>query len=166
MASWLHIMRKLISIGLFLAGLVLGGGIATWRCVHVFSAVAPSTMVDAASIAAFEAEWLARLRLNEVESAIKDIENCMDIQVSTLAKWNEASSPDEKTRKARDRWLVPVKIYHESLTGDDAARIKSLLATIPGGRPNSACKSGVCRLNDLHLGAFNLNTNRPTKPLK
>jgi hypothetical protein len=158
-------MRKLLLVGLFVAGLVVGAVAGSWWSVRVLSRLTTSKEVEAASIAAFQAEWLARLRLNETESAIKDIENCMDIQVSTLAQWNEASPPDEKTRKARDRWLVPVKVYHESypVTGGDAARIRSLLGTIPGRSANSACKSGICRLDDRRVGLPKGSANPATK---
>jgi len=158
-------MKKLLLLGVFVAGLAMGAVAGGWWSVHVLSRLTTSKQVEAASIAAFQAEWLARLRLNETESAIQDIENCMDIQVSTLAQWNAASPPDEKTRKARDRWLVPVKVYHESypVTGDDAARITSLLATIPGRSPNSTCKSGICRLDHRRVGLSNANTNPATK---
>jgi len=155
-------MRKLLLLGLFLTGLIVGTVAAGWWSGHVLSRLTVSKEVEAASIAAFQAEWLARLRLNETEEAIKDIERCMDIQVSTLAQWSETIPMDEKTRKARDRWLVPVKVYHESypVTGDDAAHIQSLLATIPGRSANSTCKSGICRLDDRRVGSLNATTNR------
>jgi hypothetical protein len=161
----MSIMRKLLLVGVFIAGLVIGAGVGGWWSGRVLSRLTMSKEVELASMAAFEAEWLAQLRLNEVDSAIKDIENSMDIQVSTLAQWNEANPPDEKTRKARDRWLVPVKVYHESyaVTGNEAARIEALLATIPGRSPNSACKSGICRLDDWRIGLLNTNKNRAIK---
>ena len=89
----------------------------------------------------------------------------MDIHVSTLSHWNEASAPDEKVRMARDRWLVPVKVYHESypVSGDDAPRVKAFLATIPGRGTNSACKSGICRLDDLRVGRAKANGDPATK---
>jgi len=158
-------MRKLLLLVLFIAGLLVGIAAGGWWSARVLSRLTTAKEVEAASIAAFQAEWLAQLRLNETESAIKDMENCMDMQVSTLAQWNEASPPDEKTRKARDRWLVPVKVYHESypVTGDEARRINSLLDTIPGRSSNSVCKSGVCRLDKRRLGLLNANTNSATK---
>lgn len=147
---------------MFIAGLIVGVAIGGWWSARVLSRMTTAKEVEAASIAAFQAEWLARLRLNETESTIKDIENCMDIQVATIAQWNESSPPDERARKARDRWLVPVKVYHESypVTGEDSNRVTSLLATVPGRTPNSSCKSGICRLDDRRLGA---NTNAPAK---
>jgi len=158
-------MKKLVLVGVFVAGLVVGTAAGCWWSAHILSRLIISKEVDAASMAAFEAEWLARLRLNDHESVIKDIENHMDIQISTLAQWNETSPPDEKTRKARDRWLVPAKVYHQSypVTSDDAARINSLLATIPGRSPNSVCKSGVCRLDDRRVALISAPTNSPSK---
>jgi hypothetical protein len=156
-------MKKLLLVGLFLAGLILGmiaGGLWSW---HIFSRLTVSKEVDAASIAAFQAEWLAHFRLGDTQSTIKDMENTMDIQVASLAQWNETSRPDEKTRIARDRWLVPVKVYHESypVSGDGADRITAFLATIPGRNPKSACKSGICRLDDLRLAKLKTATNSP-----
>ena len=152
-------------VGAFVAGLVVGTAAGGWWTWRVLFPLRTSTVVEAATIAAFQAEWLAHLRLNETQSAIKDIERCMDGQVATLAQWNETNPPDEKTRKARNRWLVPVKLYHESypVTGNEAARIKSLLATVPGRSPNSACKSGICRLDDRRVGLLNTDTNSSTK---
>ena len=74
-------------------------------------------------------------------------------------------APDEKTRKARDRFLVPVKVYRECYpsSGDNAARVNSLLATIPGRSPQSTYKSGICRLDDLRRGVLNANTNSASK---
>jgi len=156
-------MKRLLPVGLFLGGLVLGtvaGGLWSW---HVFSRLIVSKEVDAASIAAFQAEWLAQLRLGETRSTIKDLENTMDIQVYTLAQWNEISPPDEKMRKASNRWLVPVKVYHQSYParGDTAARINAFLGTIPGRNPKSACKSGICRFDDIRLGKPQTITNSP-----
>jgi hypothetical protein len=158
-------MKKLFVVAVFFAGLVVGAAAGCWWSAHVLSRMTLSKEVDAASMAAFEAEWLARLRLNDPESVIKDIENHMDIQISTLALWNETIPPGEKTRKARDRWLVPVKVYHQSypVTGDEAARINSLLATIPGRSSNSVCKSGICRLDDRRIALINTDTNSPAK---
>jgi len=75
-------MRKLLLLGLFCAGLIVGAVAAGWWSGHVLSRLTVSKEVEVASIAAFQAEWLARLRLNETEETIKDIERCMDIQVS------------------------------------------------------------------------------------
>lgn len=149
-------MKKLKLIGLFVGGFVVGGIAVSlwWR--HVFSTMTVSKEVEVAAKAAFEAEWLAELRLGETNSAIESIETLMDIGVFTISQWAELSPPDEKTRKARDRWLVPVKVYHESypVRGDEAARINSLLATVPGRKSQSTCKSGICRLDDQRHAAL------------
>jgi hypothetical protein len=137
--------------------------LAAWWSWHVFSRLIVSKEVDAASIAAFQAEWLAHLRLGDTQAAIKDMENTMDIQAASLAQWSETSPPDDKTRRARDRWLVPVKLYHQSypVSGGGADRITAFLATIPGRDPKSACKSGIGRLDDLRLGKLRTATNSP-----
>src|ERR1017187_10385211 len=156
-------MIKLKLVGLFVGGFVVGGiAVGLWWG-HLFSRMTVPKEVDAAFIAAQEAEWLAELRLNEPKSVIKDMETSMDIGVSTIALWAEVRPPDEKTRKARDRFLTSVKVYHESypVTGDDAARINTLLATVPGRSPQSTCKSGLCRLDDQRLATLNTKTNSP-----
>ena len=158
-------MKIIKLVGLFVVGLVVGALAIGWWSGHVYSRLIVSKEVDAAFRAAEEAEWLALLRLNEPKTVIDQLENSMDITVLTLAQWDEVKAPDEKTRKARDRFLAPVKVYHESYppSGNDAARIDSLLATIPGRNPQSICKSGICRLDDLHRGVVNANTNSTTK---
>jgi hypothetical protein len=154
-------MKKLKLIGLFVGGFVVGAIAAGWWAGYVFSRITVSKEVDAAFIAAQEAEWLAELRLNEPKSAIEDMETSMDIGVSTIAVWSEIRPLDEKTHKARDRFLTAVKVYHESYpaSGDVAARVNSLLATVPGRNPQNTCKSGICRLDDLRLAT--LHTNSP-----
>jgi hypothetical protein len=156
-------MKKLIPIFIFLGGLLVGAVAAGWWSWHVFSQVTVSKEEDAASIAAFQAEWLAHLRLHEPETAIKDIESYMDMQVATIAEWNEIKPPDEKMRKILERWLVPVKVYHESYpaVGDNSVQINAFLVTIPGRRTNSTCKSGICRLDDLRRAKQNSATNSP-----
>jgi hypothetical protein len=116
--------------------------------------------VDLAFNAAQEAEWAAELRLNETGSAIAGLENAMDVQVSTIVRWDEVLPLDKKSRQDRDRFLTPVKVYRESypVIGSEAARINALLATIPGRSPQSICKSGVCRLDDLHHGIVSSNS--------
>ena len=52
-------MKKLLVIGLFLAGLVVGAVTGGWWSWHIFSRLTVFKEVDAASIAAFQAEWLA-----------------------------------------------------------------------------------------------------------
>ena len=124
-----------------------------------------SKEVDLAFQAAEQAEWLAALRLNETQMAIKELEHSMDIKAFTLAQWEGAYAPDEKTRLRRDRFLVPVKVYHESYPayGEEASLVIPLLAKVPDRNREKLCKSGVCRLDDLRRGAVNANTNAPSK---
>jgi hypothetical protein len=156
-------MKKLKFIGLFVGGFVVGGITVGLWSGYLFSRMTVPKELDAAFQAAQQAEWLAELRLGEPETAIKELESSMDIEVSTIAQWAEVRPPDEKTRKARDRFLTAVKVYHESyrVTGDDADRINALLATVPGRSPQSTCKSGLCRLDDQRLAALNTKTNSP-----
>jgi hypothetical protein len=151
-------------IGTLLVGAIGGGWLGAWWSARVLirmQTAKPS--IDMAFNAAQEAEWLAELRLNEPQTVIKDMENTLNIQVGTLAVWDGVAPPDEKTRKARDNWLVPVKVYRESYPADgkNAASINALLMTVPGRSPKSTCKSGVCRLDDLRLAKSNTITNSP-----
>ena len=158
-------MKTLKLVGLFLSGLVLGA-IAEGRwSTHLFSRLTTAKEVDVALIAGQEANWLALLRLNEPQTVIEDMENSMDIRVSTIAQWAGGTPPDEKTRQARDRFLTSVKVYHQSYpaSGAGAARINALLAAVPGRNLEGTCKSGVCRLDDLRLGAENVSKNSATK---
>jgi hypothetical protein len=156
-------MKKLKLIALFVAGFVLGGIAVSLWWGHIFSRMTVSKEVEVAFTAAREADWLALLRLNEPEAALKDMENTMDLEVATICQWAEAQPPDEKTRKARDAFLTNVKVYHESYPpkGDEAARISALLSTTPGRSPDGHCKSGVCRLDDLRLSKLRSPTNSP-----
>jgi hypothetical protein len=110
-------MKNLKLIGLFAGGFVVGAIAASLWAGHVFPRTIVSKEVDAAFIAAQEAEWLAELRLNAPKNVIKDMEGSMDAGVSTIAVWSEIKPLDEKTRKARDRFLTAVKVYHESYPG-------------------------------------------------
>lgn len=161
-------MKKLTLIGLLIGtlavGMIIGGYVGARLASRAFGTLeASKPEVDMAFNAAQEAEWLAALRLGETNSAISEMENAMNIQVQTLASWDEVIWLDDKTRQARDRWLVPVKVYRESYpaSGSDLAGANQLLSTIPGRNPKSTCKSGVCRLDDRRLAAFNTNTNLP-----
>lgn len=122
-----------------------------------------SESIKLAFRSAQEAEWAAQLRLNETTNVIDQLENAMRIGVVTLSEWEETSMLDEKNRTARDKWLVPVKVYHESypVHGTDAERINSLLATVPGRKEVSTCKSGICRLDDKRLATLSTPTNSP-----
>ena len=158
-------MKKLKLFGLFFGGLVVGTIATGWWSGHIFSRLNVSKEVDFAFRAAEQADWLALLRLNEPKTVIEQLENSIDGTVLTLAQWDEVKAPDKKTRKARDRFLVSVKVYRECYppSGDNAVRVNSLLATIPGRSPQSICKSGVCRLDDLRRDPLNSNTNSATK---
>lgn len=151
---------KLKLISLFVGGFVLGGIAVNLWWSHLLSRMQVSKEVELAAKTAFEAEWLAQLRLGETKSAIESLEKSIDIDVVRIAQWAEVSPPDEKTRKARDRWLVPAKVYHESYParGDEALRVSSFLVTVPGRSPQSVCKSGICRLDDMRHGATSTNS--------
>ncbi len=165
MLHWVALlgMKKLKLIGLFVAGFLAGGITVNLRWNHVLSGMTIPKEAETAAKAAFEAEWLAELRLGETSNAIESLERTMDLEVSTVAQWSEIYPPDEKTRKARDRWLVPVKVYHESYPahGEAAARVNSLLTTVPGRNPQSVCKSAICRLDDRRRAALTIKTNSP-----
>ena len=141
-------MNKLKLVGLFVGGLVEGAIATGWWSGHVYSRLIVSKEADTAFRAAEEAEWLALLRLNEPKTVIEQLENSMDITVLTLAQWDEVKSPDEKTRTARDRFLVPVKVYHESYppSGNDAARSKSFIMK----RREVSCKDSLADKGKRH----------------
>ena len=150
-------MKKLKLILLFSAGLIVGVSAASWRFYQFTSQMAVAEGPELAFRAAEEANWLAQLRMNETNSVIEQLETSIDSAVSALSSWDELKQPDVKTRKMRDRFLISVKIYREIYppVGEDADQIKSFLATIPGRDPQTACDSGVCRLDDLHRAREN-----------
>jgi hypothetical protein len=161
-------MKKLTSIGLLIGtlavGMIVGGYVGARLASRAFGMMAyAKPEVDLAANAAQTATWLAELRLGETNTAVSEMENSLNIQVQTLAEWDEVIWLDDKTRQARDRWLVPVKVYRESYpaSGSDMARANALLSTIPGRSPTSTCKSGVCRLDDLRLAKLRSVTNSP-----
>ena len=162
-------MKKLTFIGLLIGalavGMIIGGYIGARLVSRVFGTMAYSKPeVDMAFNAAQEAEWLAELRLGETNTAIREMENAMNIQLETLAQWDLVGlASDEKTRQARDKWLIPVKVYRESYpaTGDDVTRMNALLSTVPGRNTNKVCKSGVCQVDDLRLAKLRTSTNSP-----
>ena len=161
----LTVMKKIKLVGLFVGGLVVGTIATGWWSGHVFSRLTVSKEVEFAFRAAEEADWLALLRLNEPKTVIEQLEHSIDGMVLTLAAWDEVKAMDEKTRKARDRFLVPVKVYRQCYppSGDTADRVNLLLATFPGRSPQSTCKNGICRLDDLRRGVLNANTNPASK---
>ena len=156
-------MKILKLIGIFGGGFVVGGiAVGMWSG-YLFSRMTVSKEVEVAFQTAQQAEWLAELRLGEMTNAIKHMENSMDIGVATISQWAAVRPPDEKTRKARDGFLINAKVYHESfpVTGGDASRVTALLATVPGRNPASPCKDGICRLDDRRLATSNTHTNLP-----
>ena len=133
-------------VGTLAVGMIVGGYVGTQLASRAFGMLAYSKPeIDTAANAAQTAEWLAELRLGDTNAAIRNMENILNIQVQTLASWDEVIWLDEKTRQARDRWLVPVKVYRESypVGGSDMIRANELLSTIPGRDPKSTCKSVV-----------------------
>jgi hypothetical protein len=161
-------MKKLTLIGLLIGtlavGMIVGGYVGARLASRAFGMLAyAKPEVDMAANAAQTAEWLAELRLGETKTAVSEMENSLNIQVQTLASWDEVIWLDDNTRQARDRWLVPVKVYRESypVSGSDLAGANQLLSTIPGRNLKSACKSGVCRLDDLRLATLTTKTNSP-----
>jgi hypothetical protein len=163
-------MRIIKLIGLFAGGLLLGAIAASWWWWHVLSSQMASKSVDIAFNAAEEVECLALLRLNEPTNVIARLEKSINIGVLTLTQWEDAASLDEKSRLARNRFLVPVKVYREiyparddKAANIDAAPINGFLAKVPGRNPKSVCKSGVCRLDDLRRSGVNVATNSATK---
>jgi hypothetical protein len=156
-------MKILKLICIFGGGFVIGGIVVGLWSGYLFSRMTVSKEVEVAYQAAQQAEWLAELRLGEATNAIKSMENSMDIGVATISQWATVRPLDEKTRKTRDDFLMNVKVYHESypVAGDEAASITALLATVPGRNPQSTCKAGICRLDDLRLAKLQSVTNSP-----
>ena len=156
-------MKILKLVGIFGGGFILGGVVIGVWSGYLFSRMTVPKEAEVAFQAAQQAEWLAELRLGETTNAIKHMENSMDVSVATIAQWAAVRRPDEKTRKSRDGFLTNVKVYHESypVTGDDAAGITALLATVPGRNSQSTCKAGICRLDDRRLATLNAKTNSP-----
>jgi hypothetical protein len=157
---------KMLVLVVGLASFVLGVIAASfsWGYAWTHRMVIPKE-VDLAGQAGMDAVALAHLRLNEPKDAIQQLETRMDAVVYALAQWDEGiARPDEQTRKSRDRWLTSVKIYHESYptSGDGAARINALLATVSGRNPQSTCKTSICRLDDLRLAKMNTDPNSAT----
>ena len=150
--------------GIFVGGFVIGTIVTGWWYSRVLSRQISSREIDFAFQAAEKAEWLAQLRLNQPEIAIKQLEKSMDIQVFTLAQWEEVNTLKAEIRERRDRFLVPVKVYHESYPpgGEEANVISAFLKTVPGRDLKKFCKSGVCRLDDLRRASPPPSTNAVT----
>ena len=119
--------------------------------------------LDQACLAAQEAEWAAKLRLDGTEGTITDLEDSISMRLAQIATWETVAPADEQTRKERDRFLAIVKIYGQSfpIAGSDTAGVEALLAAVPGRSPTSTCKSGVCRLDDLRISKLSANSNSP-----
>ncbi|MEI7732110.1 MAG: hypothetical protein WCO56_21225 [Verrucomicrobiota bacterium] len=153
---------KLLIVIVALASFGLGAiGMACW-CWYAYTRwMIPPKEVEMASWAARDTVALAHLRLNEPEKAIRALENGIDEVVSSLSLWDEESPPKETTRTARDRWLLSVKVYHESYpaSGEGAERVNRLLSQVPGRSSASTCKNSICRLDDLHRAAVKSGTN-------
>jgi hypothetical protein len=156
-------MRMLKFVGIFLAGVIVGGVAVGWWWGNFFARTTVGKETEVAFQAAQDAEWLAELRLGEVTNTIHSMENEMDIGVVTISQWNTLGSPDEQTRRRRDAFLTAVKVYHQSYPprGAEAGSISSFLAAVPGRSPQSTCKSGLCRLDDLRLAKVRSVTNSP-----
>ena len=156
-------MKILKLVSIFGGGFILGGIVVGVWSGYLFSRMTVPKEIEVAFQAAQQAEWLAELRLGETTNAIKSMENSMDIGVATISQWAAVRPPDEKTRKSRDEFLTNVKVYHLSypVTGDEAASVTAFVATVPGRNQQSACKAGICRLDDQRLATLNTKSNSP-----
>jgi hypothetical protein len=157
-------MKKLKLTAIFAGGFVIGTIATGWWYSRVLSTQISAKEIDFAFQAAEKAEWLAQLRLNQPEIAIKQLEKSMDIQVFTIAQWEHVNTLKSEIRQRRDRFLVPVKVYHESYPpgNEEASVVSALLAQVPGRDTKSHCKSGVCRLDDLRRASPTPTTNTVT----
>ncbi|MGN6554161.1 MAG: hypothetical protein ACTHLW_10615 [Verrucomicrobiota bacterium] len=156
-------MRKALLVALAAVCLGTGAIAGRWWAWQTYSQLVVSKQIEAAQIAAIQAESLAELRLGETQQAIGKMESFMDDQVSMLAYRRDTEPLDKKSRERINRCLSPVKVYRESypVGGDDAVRINALLATVPGRGPKSTCQNGVRRLDDLRLSKLHSTTNTP-----
>ena len=82
-----------------------------------------------------DARTLKLLRLNQITNAIEDFQGRMNSMVSGLADWDNLT--DKQNRLRRDKWLKTVKAYYQNypVQGEDADKINSFLAKIPGSNP-------------------------------
>jgi FtsZ-binding cell division protein ZapB len=148
----------------FIAGATAG---FLWAS-HAFKKFEIAKEVEVAAQAAMDSVTLAQMRLNETTNAIADLENRMDINISTLAIWDQVASPSAEIRRRRDKWLTSVKVYHQSfpVQNDDTnvvALVNPFLDKIPGRSPASTCKGAISQLDDLRLAALKKETNSATK---
>jgi hypothetical protein len=148
----------------FIAGATAG---FLWAS-HAFKKFEIAKEVEVAAQAAMDSVTLAQMRLNETTNAIADLENRMDLTISTLAVWDQVAPPRAAIRARRDRWLTSVKVYHQSfpVKNDDtnmAASVNSFLEKVPGRSPTSTCKGAICQLDDLRMAALKAETNSASK---
>ncbi|HIA00885.1 MAG TPA: hypothetical protein EYN66_03095 [Myxococcales bacterium] len=146
-------MKMLKVLSIFVVGVLLGAGVSSWYWWHVMSVQMQSESIDRAYQAAEEAEWAAQLRLNESSNVLSGLERNMAIKVVTLSQWEDTEMMNEESRLARDKWLVPVKVYHQRFPhrGDHTNIVNAFLAAIPDRSEDSICRSGICRLDDQRL---------------
>jgi hypothetical protein len=135
---------------------------------HAFKKFEIAKEVDVAAQAAMDSITLAQLRLNQITNAIADLENRMDINISTLAFMDQVAPPNAEIRLRRDKWLTSVKVYHQSFPVQNNDKklvelVNPFLDKIPGRSPTSTCKGAICRLDDLRLAALKAETNSATK---
>jgi len=157
-------MKKTLIAALAICCLAVGAVAGRWWAWQSYSQLSDSKDIKTAQmIEVMVAEPLAELRLGETNQAIAGMESFMDDQVLVLAYFHDTAGLDENARKKIERSLSPAKVYHESypVSGDDAASINAMLAKVPGRSPQSICKSGVCRLDDLRLAKLRVMTNAP-----
>jgi len=156
-------MKALKLIALFGFGFVIGGiAVGIWSG-YLISRMTVSKEVEVAFQAAQQAEWLAELRLGETTNAIASMEKSMDSGMVAILQWAGVRPPDQKTLKARDRFLTNVKVYHQSFppAGNEAATINALLVSVPGRSPQSTCKAAICGLDDQRLATLGTKANSP-----
>jgi hypothetical protein len=155
---------KIKTLIIITVSFVVGAGAGFLWASNAFKKFQVAKEVEVAAQAGMASSTLAMLRLGEITNAISDLENRMDISLSTLAIWDQVAPPSAEIRSRRDRWLTSVKVYHQNfpVANDDqelVALINPFLARIPGRNPASTCQSALCRLDDLRLANLGLATN-------
>ena len=158
-------MNKLKLLGIFVVGLLVGGALAYWYSYTAFKQMFGSKEAELAFRCSEEANWLAGLRLNQTERVIKSIEQDMDWMVLNFPQWDQVVQLNAETQERRDHRLVAVKLYHESYppVGEEATKVKAIIANVAGRSPESTCSNWVCQLEDLRLQTARANTNAPAK---
>src|SRR5262245_31401011 len=97
-----QLMSYLKWIGAFTIGAFVGVIAAGYFFQQRFSQLTVSKQIDAAFIAAQQAEWLALLRLGETDDAIENLEKAMEVGVTGIAQWAAVDPPSEREAKSRD----------------------------------------------------------------